>query len=734
MKNIINKHSFYPAVVAILMSACTSETPFSSAEREGTLRLNVSVNHKITRAEISGEEEQKLLDDCVIYISDENGLLHKWQGYNNLPSEITLKYGTYLAEAWSGDSVTASLTSKFYKGQQSFTLNDKNQIAQVSVNCRIANVIGSIDETTILNSMRELKVTFGNSRGSVDMANDDLYGKAYLMMPDEDNTLLYTVSCLGEDGKKVEVSGSVEDVKQGHEYRLQFKSDENKNTAGGAFFEIKVVEFNDEVDHEFVIFGKPDFSWDDETLQIDGQIKGEKGNFTSKILRVGAYGGFKSLYLETGDMKPYLGGINYEIIGHENLSSLNGYGIYVEELNEPREDGLYVWYITFSDKFLNSLPERNTEYVMTVKVVDNSDKSNSTLIRVANTKAAVVEQDPVVVDTAELASDLMAIGATSATIPYSLSDNSIDYGYIGIEYREENQDTWMTKDIKGTRAGTNGSIVLTGLKDNSVYYYRLVGRQPLKEDLSDFTSREFSFKTETKFEIPNSSMEDWYKDGKVMEPSLQSTLHKFWDSGNHGSSTLNVTLTQSSTEIVGSGTYSAKLRSQFVGITGNIGKFAAGNIFAGVYKDTDGTNGIIDFGQPFNGSHPKALKLLANYRPGKVEKKVSGQDYLSVGDTDYGQIYIALTTSPVTVNTGNKSTLFSKDFDSVIAYGEVTWHENFGEDNQMKEIIIDFEYKPAAKTQEPKYIVIVCSASKFGDYFVGGEGSTMYVDDFELVY
>ncbi|MDE5712626.1 MAG: PCMD domain-containing protein, partial [Muribaculaceae bacterium] len=30
--------------------------------------------------------------------------------------------------------------------------------------------------------------------------------------------------------------------------------------------------------------------------------------------------------------------------------------------------------------------------------------------------------------------------------------------------------------------------------------------------------------------------------------------------------------------------------------------------------------------------------------------------------------------------------------------------------------------------------VIVCSASKFGDYFCGSSSSVMYVDDFELVY
>lgn len=736
MKNLINKHCLYPAVVAILLSGCASENPFSTGEGEGTLRLNVSVNHKITRAEITDEEEQKLLDNCVIYISDENGLLHKWQGYNTLPSEISLKYGTYLAEAWSGDSVTASLESKFYKGQQSFTLNDKNQVATVSVNCRIANVMGSVDQATIEEaSLKNLKVNFGNSRGSIDMAEDALYGKAYLMMPDNDNTLLYTVTCSGKDGNEVSVSGSVEDVKQGHEYRLKFKTDESVSTTGGSFFTIEVVEFENEEEKEFIIYGKPDFSWDSDDLKIDGQIIGTKGEFTTKVLRIGAYGGFESLKLTTGDMKSYMGNIDsYEIIGGENLNTLKSYGITIEVGTTPREDGLYVSYITFCQSFFNNLEDKETEYVMTLSVTDKTEskKSNTMKIRVANTASAVRYEDPIVVPDANFyTKDLMAVGATEAVIPVHIVDNT---KFLGLQYKKENEgeNAWQLQTILNSRA-EEASVKLTGLDANTTYQYKVVSGE-VTDGRYEFESDVYTFKTESKFQIPNSSMEEWYQDGKVMEPSLQSNIHQFWDTGNHGSSTLNVTLTQGSQEIVASGTYSAKLRSQFVGITGNIGKFAAGNIFSGVYKDTDGTNGIIDFGQPFNGSHPKSLKLMANYRPGTVEKKVSGQDYLSVGDTDYGQIYIALTTSPVTVNTGNKSTLFSRDFDSVIAYGEVTWHENFGEDNQMKEIIIDFEYKDSAKTQAPKYLVIVCSASKFGDYFVGGEGSTMYVDDFELVY
>ena len=34
----------------------------------------------------------------------------------------------------------------------------------------------------------------------------------------------------------------------------------------------------------------------------------------------------------------------------------------------------------------------------------------------------------------------------------------------------------------------------------------------------------------------------------------------------------------------------------------------------------------------------------------------------------------------------------------------------------------------------PTYVVVTAASSYLGDYFTGGEGSTMYVDEFEFVY
>ena len=49
-------------------------------------------------------------------------------------------------------------------------------------------------------------------------------------------------------------------------------------------------------------------------------------------------------------------------------------------------------------------------------------------------------------------------------------------------------------------------------------------------------------------------------------------------------------------------------------------------------------------------------------------------------------------------------------------------------------IPFEFEINYKATNRRPKYILVTASASKYGDFFTGGNGSTLYIDDFELVY
>ena len=179
-----------------LTQACSSEEPFA-AGGEGELRMQMVINSNVTRA---ATDEDALRSNCVVYISGEKGLLHKWKGLENVPESIMLKGGNYVAEAWTGDSVSASFDKKFYRGYQPFTVQPG--VNSVVVNCKIANVVVSINPATIdATLMKDWKINVANSRASLDFTAENMdYAKGYFMMPNADKELVYTITGTNTEG------------------------------------------------------------------------------------------------------------------------------------------------------------------------------------------------------------------------------------------------------------------------------------------------------------------------------------------------------------------------------------------------------------------------------------------------------------------------------------------------------------------------------------------------------
>ncbi|MDE6818410.1 MAG: PCMD domain-containing protein, partial [Muribaculaceae bacterium] len=162
-----------------------------------------------------------------------------------------------------------------------------------------------------------------------------------------------------------------------------------------------------------------------------------------------------------------------------------------------------------------------------------------------------------------------------------------------------------------------------------------------------------------------------------------------------------------------------------------------------------GTDGIVGFGHeyafPEEEIKPVALRAWVNYRPAAVQKKGAGS-HVAEGAMDTGHIFIVLFDGPdnnalnaefngkhgFVVSTKKQARLFDTEDPRIVAYGERVLDSNFGPDGQLQMLEIPLEYR--AGKGKPTYMSIVFTASKFGDYYEGGEGSLMYVDDVELVY
>ena len=302
----------------------------------------------------------------------------------------------------------------------------------------------------------------------------------------------------------------------------------------------------------------------------------------------------------------------------------------------------------------------------------------------------------------------------------------------GFEYREAGAENWIAvpKEYVTVNGGQFYARV-PHLKANTTYECRAFS--------DGQRAKEVQFSTVDMGSFPNMGFEDWHKSEKSVICPWAKDGSVFWDTGNHGSAIVgekNVTTNVPDIRPGSTGKYAACLSSQnILGV-----KFAAGNLFVGEYKDTEGTNGILGFGREF-ASYPTALKGWFKYQTAPIKFVSKGYEHLK-NEPDTCIVWVALGDWELTQNaeTGQKTAVeirtdnnnngkyFDKNDPHVIAYGEMTCGEDV---NEYKSFEVKLDYR--ATNRVPTSLLIVCSASKYGDYFTGGE-SVMWIDDFSLVY
>ncbi len=300
---------------------------------------------------------------------------------------------------------------------------------------------------------------------------------------------------------------------------------------------------------------------------------------------------------------------------------------------------------------------------------------------------------------------------------------SFDTPDRGFEYRKASSDTWTRVAPEYvTHKGSSFSARVPHLEALTEYVIRAY--------VGESVGNEVTATTYATFDLPNGDLENWWKkDDKQWNPWLEGDV-PFWDTGNAGTVTLNKNITTPTTETWnGSEGTAAKLESQFVNLFG-IGKFAAGNLFVGQFMKVDGTNGILNFGQPFT-TFPTRVRLYYKYKSAPIDKYPTDLAHLA-GKPDSCIVYAALGDweQPVEIRTNPKNQkLFDVNDKHIIAYTEFVSAEDQPE---YRELVLEFDYRDL--TRRPTYLVFVASASKYGDFFAGGIGSTMYLDNIRLEY
>lgn len=304
--------------------------------------------------------------------------------------------------------------------------------------------------------------------------------------------------------------------------------------------------------------------------------------------------------------------------------------------------------------------------------------------------------------------------ATNATLSGSVQSGKEPV----IEYKKTTDSDWTTQPSSSIEiSGTDYTTLLQQLTPGTEYECRV------SVDGTIVGSQNFSTAPATL--LTDGSFDNWNQDGKLWNPWPTGGT-SFWDTGNKGAVTISDSNSIPTDETCNGSGLAASLESKYLVL-----KFAAGNIFTGSYVKTVGTNGVLSFGRPFT-SFPSKLRINYKYTSATIDKV--GEDALSYlkGRPDSCHIYIALTDwdEPREIRTRpSERQLFDKTDSKIIAYAELVQGSSTST-YQQKDLVLDYRYT----NRTPKYIVVVATASKYGDYFTGGVGSKLWLDNFELIY
>lgn len=716
-------------LVGTILSLVSCKEDTGIAETEGILKLSVGVSDKVEVVSRSlAEEEQSVLEkNCKVRIYSGETLVQKYQGIENLPAEIALANGTYSVRVTAGDSVAASFEQRFFEGIKEFAIA-KGETSTVEVNCGIANTVVAIawDQSLQQVFKDDCQVTITSATGELVYSSANADVKGYFSLPEDNRKLTCKFSATTLGGEEYVRTTELSDVKDATLYNLTYSySSVEQGPTGGAALQIQIDETPlVEEEHVITIKQRPVITCKDgeETAyDLDQPMYLELNAQKDFYVRVATSSTLKSLIIHNEHFQEWGFWNQFDMLYLEGQDEkLKEFGISVSDKKQTLSGD--VWTIQFAKELIAKMTANEGSVSTTIEAVDDEGKIRKVVWNIVASNATVVTDEIIPY---EVWTSKATLRGTVTTALESVPK---------FRYRAKNTADWTT--VEATLVEKAFSKEIAGLTPGTTYEYQAM-------DGEKASSVTYEFTTETAFQPENAGFE--YTSKSVPTLIYGSGQNMWWDTGNHGSAKASTDLTTPDTSVKHSGNQSLLLASKKPKVMG-IGKFAAGNLFAGKYLKTDITDGVLGWGRPC-ASRPKALKVWVRYEPGIVDE---GGNHIADDETDQGIIYVAVgdwagqeaegETWPFVVRTKNSSSLFSTakgtySGNGIIAYGEKIFTEAYKDGENMKELTIELDYDSYGGTQrKPTSIIIVSSASRYGDYFEGSTSSKMWLDDMELIY
>lgn len=283
---------------------------------------------------------------------------------------------------------------------------------------------------------------------------------------------------------------------------------------------------------------------------------------------------------------------------------------------------------------------------------------------------------------------------------------------VQFRYKKKADPEWITVEASQVNDTKNYTAKVSPLDFGTEYEYYIV--------CGDKSGETCTFTTESFVEIPNLNFDTWNQKGKNWYPNSDAS-NSYWATGNEGVTTLG---SSNSVPVEGDDAHQGKA-GKLETVTVTMVGYAAGNLLIGNYStNMDDMAASVQFGRTYNGARPVKLSGYYKYSPGTLMNKngkIPSDRKLTVDECD---IYVKLWSGNVIIAESH--------FVTNKTVSEYTYFE------------LPVEYTD--KTKLPDKITIVATSSRYGGEFEGSglfntkvvgqlaEGSTLWVDDFELSY
>lgn len=703
----LNKIISVAVSCAMLFASCAERDVAQDAA--GYLDLSVTCDQSLQIVPVTKVEGEAQAISLTVYDSKDN-VVAQWDDVAQITEPVVMQTGRYKAVAAMGEQAgPVAFDSPYYTGSTEFSIRP-NVITTADVVCKLSSVKVTAQMSSEITEDFEYELTVSNGEGELIFDEQTLGREGYFAVTGE---LEWTLELVNAKNEKFVFSDKYTSVKAAQHYALTFSVvREDNGPQGAADFRIQVDDsLNEPKIHDVVVVidksAPTVFGPDVITRYMADNSKGAVVEIDSSLP-------FGSITMTHDNEALAAAGVPSEV----DFMSMTDFSVLVDA-------GVVVTIKNQAGEVEQAVSESTKTIALDFSaLVDRLEIGNySVVLRSANATGKEVAK--------EVGFKVLSSMGSVTFDPWAkfvyfkgtwLSENTPSG--LSLQYRLSGTSEWIDMDaslLKVDAASRKVSGFVCGLSASSSYELRLVS--------ADEAGATLSTTTEAAPQLYNMSFDDWCSENGGA-PYASNANPKIWDTANPGTSSMSVYPTTQEKDNVISGS-AVRMESTYASMLG-IGKFAAGNIYTGAFKSvqTSPMGATLDWGVAFTG-RPLGLKGYYKYAPVAIDYVGSGYEDMK-GQPDICQIQAALMnwSGPFEINTGkNQFVDFSKSNKTMLAHNDLVAGTTNG---SWIEFNMYLSYRNIAT--RPSYVIVSACASRYGDYFTGGKGSVMWVDEFQFIY